>query len=73
MTLFDAIYGDAFAAMEELLSQTPLTRGQLRGILNESMTPDGVMEAEQKLQDGSWPLLRRGDQGLYDSALPPPG
>ncbi|MGN1020527.1 MAG: WYL domain-containing protein [Aristaeellaceae bacterium] len=71
MTLFDAIYGDAFAAMEGLLAQTPVTRGRLRGILSGFMTPDGVMEAEQKLQDGSWPLVRRNGQGEYDSALPP--
>ena len=29
------------------------------------------MEAEQKLRDGSWPLLQRDAQGLCESALPP--
>ena len=71
MTLFDAIYGDAYAAAEAMLARTPLTVGQLRALLGESLTPDGAMEAEQKLRDGDWPLLQRDEQGLYDSALPP--
>ena len=71
MTLFDAIYGDAFAAVEKLLEHAPMTAGQLRALLGEYLTPDGAMEAEQKLRDGSWPLLQRDAQGRYESALPP--
>ena len=41
MTLFDAIYGDAYAAAEAMLARTPLTAGQLRALLGESLTPDG--------------------------------
>lgn len=72
MTLFDAVYGDAFAAVERILAQAPVTRGQLRALLGMYMTPDGAMEAGQKLQDGSWPLLKRNGEGLYEGAVPPP-
>lgn len=71
MTLFDAVYGDAYAAAEAMLARTALTAGQLRAILGKYLTSDGAMEAEQKLRDGSWPLFQRDEQGLWNSALPP--
>ena len=70
MTLFDAIYGDAFAAVEKLLERTPMTAGQLRAagrIPDPGWGDGGGAEAA----DGSWPLLQRDAQGLCESALPP--
>ena len=70
MELFDAVYGDAYAAVEDLLAWTPMSRRQLRGILSMFMTFDGAMDAEQKLLDGTWPLLEQDDEGQYASRLP---
>ena len=72
MALFDAVYGDAYAAVEQVLRQAPLTLRQLRALLGQTLTVDGAMEVEQKLTDGTWPLLQRNADGLYEPTLPVP-
>lgn len=71
MTRFDAVYGDAFAAVEKVLAAAPLTPEELRTLLGLYMTPDGAAEALKKLTDGRWPLLVKNERGLYESLLPP--
>ena len=70
MALFDAVYGDAYAAMEKMLEACPMTPAQLRFLLNRYLTLDGAMEVEAKLTAGDWPLLTQNDEGLYESVLP---
>lgn len=71
MALFDAVHGDAYAAVERLLAEDSLTSRELRAILGSYLTPDGAMEAEQKMLDGSWPLLEKTGAGSYERSFPP--
>lgn len=72
MELFDEVYGVYYAAVAHVLASAPLTKAQLRRLLCRELSVDGAQEVEDKLLDGTWPLLREKDGKLYSALRFPP-
>lgn len=74
MELFSEIYSSYYRAVAEVLRQAQdrhLSGGEIQKILSDNTFAESALTIFPKLQTGSWPLLRKTEDG-YRAACSPP-